>query len=444
MAIQFRIARMRRLHRILAVTVFLSAAANSPAGNQDSREATTGWPQWGGPNRNFISDATGLASAWPAEGPPVIWTRPLGLGHSAIVADSGTLFTMYRPGQQISKTGPWEREEVVIALNAATGKTLWEHRYPSEPSDFGYGAGPHSTPLVAGDLVFAAGSNKQIFAFDRTTGRVAWSHDLVKEFGAPAQLNRPPVKAGYAVSPLAYHDTVIVSAGGPGQAVMAFRQRDGSLVWKGGDFLLGEASPIVIDVDGQAQLVVFGGQTVNGLDPATGATLWSHPHDTEWDMNNSTPVWGADNLLFISSAYNQGARGLRLSQRGGKTVVDELWFNRQMQIAFLNAVRVGTHVYGAHGNFGPAFFTAVDALTGKTAWQHRGFGRSTVIYADGKAIILDEDGDLALATLSPEGINVLSQARIFNTVSWTVPTLVGKTLYARDREQIVALNVGAQ
>lgn len=67
-----------------------------------------------------------------------------------------------------------------------------------------------------------------------------------------------------------------------------------------------------------------------------------------------------------------------------------------------------------------------------------------MIYADGKAIILDEDGDLALATLSPEGINVLSQARIFNTVSWTVPTLVWKTLYARDREKIVALNVGAQ
>jgi hypothetical protein len=114
-----------------------------------------------------------------------------------------------------------------------------------------------------------------------------------------------------------------------------------------------------------------------------------------------------------------------------------------MQIAFLNAVRIGSHIYGAHGNFGPAFFTAVDAATGKTAWQYRGFGKSTVIHADGKAIILDEDGDLALATLSPEGINVLSQTRIFNTVSWTVPTLVGTTLYARDREKVLALDIGA-
>ena len=420
----------------LALT-FPSASQNSPANGAD-------WRQWGGPNRNFISDATGLASSWPANGPPVLWTRPLGLGHSSIVVDEGKLYTMYRPGKQISKQGPWENEEVVISMDAATGKTLWEHRYPSEPADFSYGVGPHATPLVVGRLVFTAGTRKVIHAFDKSTGRIVWSHDLVKEYGATPLLVRAPVKSGYAVSPLAYNDTIIVPAGGPGQAVMAFRQSDGRLVWKAGDFLVAEASPILIDVDGQTQLVVFGGETVNGLDPSTGAMLWSHPHNTDMDMNNSTPNWGADNILFISSAYNQGARGLRLAQRGGKTTVDELWFNGQMQLAFQNAVRIGGYIYGAHGNLGPAFFTAVDAATGRTMWRQRGFGKSSLIYADGKAIIIDEDGDLALATLSPEGMKVLSEARIFDTVSWTVPTLVGTTLYARDREKVVALDLGAQ
>ena len=434
---------MRAAFHVFLVGVVLAGAVVIAAQAPQQSPVDAGWPQWGGPRRDFTSGATGLANVWPPEGPRVIWTRPLGLGHSAIVSDGARLFTLYRKGKLISKQGPWEREESVIALDASTGKTIWEHQYPAEPADFSYGPGPHATPLVAGNLVFTAGTNKQIHALDTKTGRVVWAHDLVKDYAAPALLIRPPVKAGYGVSPIAFRDTVIVTAGGKGQAVMAFRQRDGALVWKGGDFLVAEASPILINVDGQTQLVVFGGQTVNGLDPATGATLWSHPHDTEWDMNNSTPVWGPDNILFISSAYNQGARGLRLSQRGGKTVVDELWFNKQMQIAFLNAVRIGSHIYGAHGNFGPAFFTAVDAATGKTAWQHRGFGKSTVIHADGKAIILDEDGDLALATLAPEGIKVLSQARIFNTVSWTVPTLVGKTLYVRDREKVLALDVGA-
>ena len=77
------------------------------------------------------------------------------------------------------------------------------------------------------------------------------------------------------------------------------------------------------------------------------------------------------------------------------------------------------------------------------AWQHRGFARASIIYADGKAILLDEDGDLAIAKLSPEEVTVLSRAKIFETTSWSAPSLVGTILYARDRETIVALDLGA-
>jgi hypothetical protein len=57
---------------------------------------------------------------------------------------------------------------------------------------------------------------------------------------------------------------------------------------------------------------------------------------------------------------------------------------------------------------------------------------------------MDEDGDLALARLAPEGVTILAEAKkVFDTTSWTVPSLVGTTLYARDREKIVALNLGA-
>ena len=68
-----------------------------------------------------------------------------------------------------------------------------------------------------------------------------------------------------------------------------------------------------------------------------------------------------------------------------------------------------------------------------------------MVHADGKTIILDEDGDLALAKLTPEGATILSEAKkVFETTSWTVPTLVATTLYARDREKIVALDLGAR
>jgi outer membrane protein assembly factor BamB len=410
------------------------------SGNPAAYVAAGEWRQWGGPNRNFLSDAVGLADAWPDTGPRLRWSRPLGLGHSSIAVDEGRLFTLYRPGKE-SRSGPWEKKEFVIALDAATGETLWEYEYPSEPLNFRFGAGPHATPLVVGDRVFTAGTNKQIHALDKATGRLIWSHDLVKDFGAPPTLIRPAVKAGYACNPVAYKDVIILSAGGNGQAVMAFRQSDGAPVWKSGDFLVAHAAPILIDVDGQTQLVVVGGQTINGLDPDTGELLWSHGHDTNGDMNNSMPVWGDDNVLFVTSAYNGGSRALRVTRQGDRTRVEELWFTNRLKIMFANVIRIGNYVYGTSGGFGPAFLTALDIKTGEVVWKERGFGRSSLLYADGKVIIMDEDGSLVLAQVSAEGLQVLSKTQLFETTSWTVPTLVGTTLYARDRERITALDL---
>ena len=122
--------------------------------------------------------------------------------------------------------------------------------------------------------------------------------------------------------------------------------------------------------------------------------------------------------------------------------MEELWFSNRLKVMFANALRLGDHLYASHGDFGPAVTTAMNVKTGEVVWQERGFGRSSFVFADGKAIVMDEDGDLALVRLGPEGMKTLAQAHIFDTVSWTAPTLVGTTLFARDREKIVALNLG--
>jgi outer membrane protein assembly factor BamB len=264
------------------VLVTLASAAIGAQGHQ--------WPQWGGPSRNFIVDGAGLAEAWPDGGPPVIWSRPLGTGHSAILADDGRLYTMYRAGNGRARQGPWDAEEAVIALEAKTGQTLWEHKYPSRREDFSFGAGPHSTPLIVGDRLFTVGTNQQLFAFDKRSGTVLWSHDFIKDFGSPELLIRPVVKVGYACSPIAYGDTIICSVGGPGQSVMAFRQSDGTVVWKSGDFLTSGAAPVLIDFEGESQLVFLGGGTITALDPRDGRVLWSHPHDPGNDLNCATQL----------------------------------------------------------------------------------------------------------------------------------------------------------
>jgi outer membrane protein assembly factor BamB len=437
---------VRQVSVSLALGAMVAAAGAVVLRAQNIAAPNTAWRQWGGAHRNFIIDAKGLAEKWPEGGPPQLWTRPLGTGHSAVVYDEGRLYTMYRVGNGRGgggrSQGPWDAEEVVVALDAKSGKTLWEHKYPSRREDFSFGAGPHSTPLIVGDRVFTIGTNQQFFAFDKRSGKILWSHDFIKDFGSPELLIRPVVKTGYGCSPIAYRDTIICSVGGPGQSVMAFRQSDGAVVWKSGDFLTSGAAPILIDFEGMPQLVFLAGGTVTAMNPDNGDVLWSHPHDPGNDLNCATPIWGSDNILFVSSAYKAGSRAIQLKRQGTATMPEELWFTNRVRFMFLNPVRIGDYVYGTTGDFGPAFLTALNVKTGQPAWQHRGFGRASLLQVADKTIIMDEDGDLALARLTPEGATILSQAKIFDTTSWTVPTLVGTTLFARDREKIVALDLG--
>lgn len=438
--------RLRIAAAFIAGAILLGSQLPTAKAAADQASASSAaWRQWGGPSRDFTVRNSGLADSWPEGGPRTIWSRPLGPGHSSVLFDAGLLFTMYRVGNGRARQGPWDAAESVIAMDAATGKTIWEHKYASKVEDFSYGAGPHSTPLIVGDRLFTIGTNKQLFAFDKKSGKVLWSHDLVAEMDAPSLLIRPVVKAGYGCSPIAYGDTIICSVGGPGQSVVAFRQADGGVVWKSGHFLVSEAAPILITVDGRRQLVVFGGGAVHGLNPATGAVLWSHPHDPGNDLNINTPIFSdTDNILLLSSAYKAGSRAIHLKQNGDVTDTEELWFSNRVRYMFLSALRLGDYVYGTAGDLGPSFLTALNIKTGEMVWQHRGIGRASMLYADGKAILLEEDGDLVMAKLTPDGVTVLAQAKLFDTMSWTAPTLIGATLYARDREKLVALDLGAR
>ena len=418
----------------VAMAAILAAAAGF-AGAQT-------WTQYGGPGRDF--KVPGPVS-WPAGGPRAAWSRALGEGYSAIVSDGTALFTMYRPVKGILATvmervwSPATSPEVVIALDAATGRTLWEHAYdaPILPRmQVEYGEGPHSTPLVAGEAVFAIGSTGRMHALERRTGRVLWSQDL---WGA---LKGRVQGRGYACSPVAYGSTVIVSLGGPGQALIAFDQRTGAIAWKAGDFDPSPSSPRIIRVGDKDQLVFFHAAGIAGFDPATGATLWNHPHTTEYGLNISMPAWGDDGIMVVSSAYSGGSRGLRLAPVAGRTTATELWASNRLRVHFGSIIRLGDRVYASSGDFGPSFVTAADVRTGAVVWQERGFARANLVAMGEKLLLLDEDGVLALVTPGPTGLTVHGKADVLDTKSWTVPTVAGARVFLRDRAVIKAIDLG--
>jgi outer membrane protein assembly factor BamB len=410
----------------LAAAAALTALAGGPS---VVPAAATVWPQWGGPNRNFVTAAANLATTWPASGPRRIWERPLGDGFSSIVTDGATLYTLYRDGA----------DDVVVALDATTGTTRWATKYPApftETCSEQLGPAPRAAPLLAGDRLVTVSSGGLMNSFDRATGAVQWTRDLLE--GSPGALRA----CGYSNSPIAYKNTVITTAGGKGRGVVALDLASGRTVWQSQDFENGYSSPIIIDLDGRPELIVFMFGEIAGLNPDTGALEWSRPHPSDQGVNVATPIWGDDHLLFISSAYGGGSRVLKLARAGGAVSVEEVWANQRVRVHFGNAVRIGGRIYASNGDMGSAPFAAIDVRTGDTLWRDRSVSRATIVGVGRQLVLLDEDGNLALATPGESGLELHGKAQLLEERAWTAPTLSGTTLFVRDRHVIMALDLG--
>lgn len=449
--IQMNRAKLGVLRR-RRTTVMLVAIATLMA----ARSARAQWHQWGGPSRDFSVKSGKLADKWPDNGPRRIWERPLGEGYSTIVADGGMLYTMYRV----------EGDEFTVALDAKTGETVWEHKNaaPIDAERSTYGPGPYATPLIVGDRLYSVGTNSVVHCFEKKSGEVSWKRDLIADFGSQIQ------GFGYSTSPIAYRNTIIVpvgrriaddaeATGGKAptpqadseapeeQSLIAFDQRDGSVVWERSGygrtkFNSTYSSGIMINFAGRDQFVLFMATELAGLDPTTGERLWGVEHKTSYDENVSTPIWDGVDTLFCSSGYGTGSRAIKLVSQGGTIAAKEQWYSKKMRVLHGNVVRVGDYVYGSSGDFGPVFFAGMDIRTGKLAWRERGFKKATVLESNGRIIILDEEGKLALATATPDALTIHSDCKLDLHGAWATPTLIDETMYVRDRKKIVALDLG--
>ena len=415
---------------------FLTIAIAAPAFRQAVKSSkpaasrSVPWTQWGGPHRNFQTEATGLKDTWPASGPRVVWKRTLGEGYSAPVVENGVLYTMYgKP-----------REEVVIAANAETGATLWEQPaampFRSDASAE-MGNGPYAAPLIAGDRLFTTGVAGRLQCLDKKTGKMLWTQQLWTDHRGSRLMY------GYASSPIAYRQTIILPVGGPGKSVMAFNQADGKVVWGRHDFGNVYSSPILINVGGLEQVALLMDGALLALNPNNGDLQWQVPFKADYSIAIATPVWGPDNLVFVSAEYGAGAKVIELQRNGDQTTAKELWNSNRLRLHHGNAIRIGDAIYFSSGGKGSqAILSAVDVRSGKIHWQERSIEKATFVWADQKLITLDQDGNLMIAHPSPQGFKIAAKAPLLTRLSWTPPVLVGTRLYLRDRQSMMAVDLG--
>ena len=413
---------IKRFAPALIVTMVILTPVNLSAND---------WLQWGGSRGDFNVDADGLAERWPEDGPKTLWKRPLGSGYSSILYMEGRLFTMYRGGDQ----------EVVVALDATTGKTQWERRYETHlwpDMTHAFGLGPNATPLIVGRHLVAVSIDGQVHGLDVGSGEVRWKHDLPARYGRRSRIE----EYGYSASPLPYQGNVIILVGGDEHAVVAFNPEDGAEVWKSDPGGVSYATPTLTTLGGQEQFVYFEPEGAVALDPATGRTLWKSPIEFN-NGNHLTPIVRCDERhIWIGSQFpTGGGRLLEITRKGQEWTAERVWFETYLRASHWTSIRIGDHIYGSTGGNNVSVFTAFDWRTGKIAWRKRGFHKAQMLHADGKVVFLDESGQLVLAKVSPEKLEVLDSAQVTGSVSWSLPTLVGTRLYLRDQENILALDL---
>ena len=124
---------------------------------------------------------------------------------------------------------------------------------------------------------------------------------------------------------------------------------------------------------------------------------------------------------------------------GGKTTVKELWYNQKLKSHFGTVIRQGDYLSFSSGHDGPALMTCVNMRTGQIAWQARGFAKAQLVAGDGKLILLDEDGALALIDPTPAAFKVMAKVSLLEHLAWTPPTLSGAKLYIRDRRNLMEI-----
>ena len=283
------------------------------------------WPRWRGPNGNGISNEQDWNPRALTDAPRIAWSVDVGKGYSSIAVAGGHVFTQ----------GLKDQRTIIHCLDAATGKTVWQHDY--QPGKKNY-PGPRSTPTIANGKVYVTGRAGDVICLKASDGTVLWSRDLAKEDGLPS------LRWGLASSPMLIGDRVYLNTGKHG---VALDEKTGKTVWRSAAEPAGYATPVPFTWRGKDALAIFGAKAVYAVGRADGEVFWSHDWRTSYDVNAADPII-SESRMFISSGYKRGAALLDLSE----SLPAVLWETKDMCSHLGTPVLLDGHLYGCSGNAG--------------------------------------------------------------------------------------------
>ncbi len=423
------------------------------------------WPQWMGPTGDGVYYETGLVESIPAAGLDVKWRAEIAGGYAGpavaagrvylfdYVKDSGDAFN--DPGRRAELVGA----ERVTCFDAESGERVWRFQYDC-PYSISYPAGPRCTPTVdiegpADDgRVYTLGSEGDLHCLNATNGEPIWKRSFQADYGAAVPI------WGFSAHPLVFGDLVYCMVGGPEQTVVAFDKRTGEQRWKAlSASAVGYCPPSIVRAGGTDQLVVWHADAIEGLDPVSGEGFWKLPIQPDFEMAITRPQ--RDGNRMYASAIRSASVMFELAT--DRPAIRELWRGEPRSVVnCANSTPIFHQgvIYGTDCNEGSLI--AVDGETATQLWktfaptqpEERRFVRHgtaflTRVSDTDRYFLMSETGELIIARLTPAGYEELGRQKILEPtgeafgrdVVWSHPAYSGRTVFARNDKELVAVSL---
>lgn len=411
-----------RVHLSAALAAWLCAGQLTAAGD---------WPQILGPDRTGIAAADErLADRWPAAGPREVWRRPVGSGFAGVAVAGPRVVLFHRLDDQ----------EVVEALDAATGRSLWRDGQPTSfRPQVGGGDGPLCVPLLHDGTVITFGAQGVLSAHDLATGARRWSQATHRAFGAAEGY------FGAGSTPVVAGGRVIVNVGGGRQdaGVVAFDLAAGRPLWQATAEQASYSAPVLVDLDGDPHVLMVTRLSCLLLDARDGGVRWRFPFGQRGPtVNAATPLVLPDGRLFITASYGVGS----VCAAFDGTTATPIWQGIEpLASQYCTPIHLDGRLYCIDGrdDLPPADLECVDAATGRLLWAQRNFGYGTLLAADGKLVAVKADGEVVLLRADPTRADVRGRARPLTGTVRALPALAAGRLFLRDDRELVCLDLTA-
>jgi outer membrane protein assembly factor BamB len=410
------------------------------------------WPEWRGSGRQGVWSETGIIERMPASGLKVIWRVPIQAGYSGPSIASGRVFLL----DHTRSTGTRATERA-LCLDERTGKILWTRTWDADYRGLDYANGPRATPTVDRDRVYVLGAMGSLRCLRTTDGSEVWSSDFVRDFGTAVP------GWGMSSAPLVVGSKLIAVAGGRGNAkVVAFDKYSGKEAWRAlssDNSEPGYSQPVLIQ-HGRPQVLIWHTTALESLAPETGAVLWSEPFRITMNTPIATPVWNAPHLLV--SGFFDGARMMELAPSGGARRAWASQGGNEIKSDKLNALMSqpiieGDYVYGicSYGQL-----RCLSRTTGERIWETQAVtiekarnASAWMVRNQGRVFILNDRGELIIATLAPSGYSEIGRAKVIEPTSpagarrelgavvWSHPAFANRHVVVRNDQEVIRISL---